>query len=111
MHIAVSIAILVLILVGWVLCLVSIKPNIFRIARSVKIKAPPEALYPYVVDFHRWIEWSPWEGIDADLKRTYEARRLAPARSTAGRAPRSARGAWRSSRTTYRATLASSWIS
>ena len=43
----------------------------FRIERSAVIDAPPEAIVPLVDDFHRWADWSPWEKLDADLKRTY----------------------------------------
>ena len=43
----------------------------FRIERSAVINAPPDAAFQLVEDFHRWPEWSPWEKVDADLKRTY----------------------------------------
>jgi uncharacterized protein YndB with AHSA1/START domain len=43
----------------------------FRIERSAVIDAPPETTFALVEDFHRWTEWSPWEKLDADLKRTY----------------------------------------
>jgi uncharacterized protein YndB with AHSA1/START domain len=47
------------------------KPDTFRVARSTTVNAPPEAIYPMIADFHRWTEWSPYEKLDADLKRTY----------------------------------------
>ncbi len=28
-------------------------------------------MHPLVADLHAWTKWSPWEGLDADLKRTY----------------------------------------
>ena len=43
----------------------------FRLERSAAIQAPPEAIFPLVDDFRRWTQWSPWEKLDADLKRTY----------------------------------------
>lgn len=43
----------------------------FRLERSRTIDAPPEAVFPLVDDFRRWADWSPWEKLDADLKRTY----------------------------------------
>ncbi|MDB5461226.1 MAG: polyketide cyclase [Caulobacteraceae bacterium] len=54
-----------------VLGLAAAKPNVFRLTRSARIKAPPQAIYAYVADFRRWTEWSPWEDVDADLKRDY----------------------------------------
>jgi len=41
------------------------------VERSVTVAAPAEAVSPHVVDFHRWVDWSPWEGLDPDLQRTY----------------------------------------
>jgi hypothetical protein len=29
-------------------------------------------VFALVNDFHKWMAWSPWEGIDPALKRTYE---------------------------------------
>ncbi len=54
-----------------VLIAAAMKPATFRIARSITVNAPPERLYPMIADFHRWTEWSPYETLDADLKRTY----------------------------------------
>jgi len=35
------------------------------------INAPADSIYAQIADFHRWTDWSPWEGLDADLQRTY----------------------------------------
>ncbi len=43
----------------------------FRVERSIIIDAPADAAFPFVDDFHRWVDWSPYENIDADLKKTY----------------------------------------
>ncbi|GAB3272299.1 SRPBCC family protein [Sinomonas notoginsengisoli] len=43
----------------------------YTISRSAFIPAPPEAVYPHVVDFHKWTEWSPWEPLDPGMERTY----------------------------------------
>lgn len=43
----------------------------FRIERTNLVGAPPGAIHPLVADFHRWREWSPYEDLDPDLKRTY----------------------------------------
>ena len=49
----------------------ALKPPIFRVQRSTRIAASPERIYPLLADFRRWTAWSPWEGLDPELKRTY----------------------------------------
>jgi uncharacterized protein YndB with AHSA1/START domain len=43
----------------------------YTISRSAFIPAPPEAVYPHVVDFHKWADWSPWEALDPAMERTF----------------------------------------
>jgi hypothetical protein len=43
----------------------------YRVERSVDIDASADALFPYLVDFHRWLAWSPWEDLDPNLYRSY----------------------------------------
>jgi hypothetical protein len=43
----------------------------FTVERSTRIAASPSAVYPLLVDFRRWQEWSPWEGVDPAMQRTY----------------------------------------
>jgi uncharacterized protein YndB with AHSA1/START domain len=45
--------------------------NTYTVQRSVTIDAPPERVYQQVADFHAWLNWSPWEGLDPELRRTY----------------------------------------
>jgi uncharacterized protein YndB with AHSA1/START domain len=47
------------------------KPPAFSIQRATDINAPPEKIFALINDFHGWLLWSPWEGIDPTLKRTY----------------------------------------
>ena len=49
----------------------SMRPNTFRMERSTVIKATPEKVFGIIQDFKQWTGWSPWENIDAELKRTY----------------------------------------
>ena len=44
---------------------------ILHVQRSVSVKAPPEAIFPLISDFHRWSSWSPYEKRDPAMKRTY----------------------------------------
>jgi uncharacterized protein YndB with AHSA1/START domain len=43
----------------------------YTVERSVLIAAPAPRVFEQVADFRNWPRWSPWEGIDPDLKRTY----------------------------------------
>lgn len=41
------------------------------IERETVITARAADITPYLADLHRWVEWSPWEGQDTALQRTY----------------------------------------
>jgi hypothetical protein len=43
----------------------------FTISRSTHIQASPTVVHTFVNDFHEWRKWSPWEGLDPNLQRTY----------------------------------------
>ncbi len=43
----------------------------FSITRQTHIDAPAERVHQLIDDFRNWQQWSPWEGLDPDLQRTY----------------------------------------
>jgi hypothetical protein len=43
----------------------------FSLARSTRIQAPPARIHALLDDFRQWQRWSPWEGLDPDLRREY----------------------------------------
>ena len=43
----------------------------YTVERSVVVDAPPAEVYAQIVDFRNWPGWSPWEGLDPDMQRTY----------------------------------------
>jgi uncharacterized protein YndB with AHSA1/START domain len=43
----------------------------YTVQRDVTIDAPPSRVYEQIVNFHNWPNWSPWEDVDPDLRRTY----------------------------------------
>ncbi|MGV7211798.1 SRPBCC family protein [Bradyrhizobium sp. UFLA05-112] len=47
------------------------KPDMFRVERTLAVMAPADAIYPLIADFQRWTSWSPYEGRDPGLKRTF----------------------------------------
>lgn len=65
-----TIAIVVVILVAAFLGFVASKPNDFRIQRTKRIKAAPEAIVENISDFRKWAAWSPYEKLDPAMKRT-----------------------------------------
>lgn len=55
-----------------VLAIALTKPDTFRVERALAVKAPAAAIYPLIADFHRWTSWSPFEGRDPDMKRSFD---------------------------------------
>lgn len=43
----------------------------YDVSRTVTISADAARVHALVDDFHEWPAWSPWEGLDPDLERTY----------------------------------------
>ncbi|HTH45843.1 MAG TPA: SRPBCC family protein [Oxalicibacterium sp.] len=54
-----------------VLIYAATKPDVFRVERSISIKAAPEAIYPYLSDLHQFALWSPYEKLDPQMKRSF----------------------------------------
>ena len=71
LEVVVIIAVVLAIIIAIVLVLAATKPDTFRIERQASIHAPAEKIFPLIADFHQWLNWSPWEGRDPALKRTY----------------------------------------
>lgn len=41
------------------------------VERSAVVRADAATVHALIDDFHQWVTWSPYEGVDPDLKRTY----------------------------------------
>jgi uncharacterized protein YndB with AHSA1/START domain len=65
------IAVVLAIAIAVVLILAATKPDTFTVQRAAVVKAPPEKIFSLINDFHQWGTWSPWEGKDPGMKRTY----------------------------------------
>jgi hypothetical protein len=63
--------VMVVVAVAVILTLAAMKPDEFRVARSVTIQAPPERIAAEIVDFRRWQAWSPFEGRDPAMRRSF----------------------------------------
>ncbi len=53
----------------------------YTVERSLAISATPTEIFALVADFRRWTEWSPWEGLDPELQRTYSGPESGPGAS------------------------------
>ncbi|MGI9414697.1 MAG: SRPBCC family protein [Hyphomicrobiales bacterium] len=47
-------------------------PDRAEVSRSIVIAAPPERVYPYVSNFRKSNEWSPWARYDPDTHYTFD---------------------------------------
>jgi uncharacterized protein YndB with AHSA1/START domain len=65
------IIIAIIALVGVVLIYAGSRPDTLHVARAEFIDAPPERIFPYLNDFRRWPQWSPWEKLDENMQREY----------------------------------------
>lgn len=54
-----------------VLFYASTKPDVFRVQRSINIKAQPETIFPLINDLHSMQTWSAWEKVDTGMKRVF----------------------------------------
>jgi hypothetical protein len=43
----------------------------FEHARSILVVTPPATVHALVANLRAWTKWSPWEGLDVDLQRSY----------------------------------------
>ncbi|MDN5718065.1 MAG: SRPBCC family protein [Janibacter sp.] len=43
----------------------------FEMSRATHVAADPATVHALIDDFRQWTRWSPWEGADPDLRRTY----------------------------------------
>jgi hypothetical protein len=63
------IALVVAAIIALVLVVAAVRPDSFRVERSLVIQAPPQRIYEQIQDFHRWQAWSPYEKLDPAMKR------------------------------------------
>lgn len=65
-----TILIILVVIIAAVLLYAATRPNDFVTSRTASIKAAPEAIFPLINDFKHWPEWSPYEKLDPEMKRT-----------------------------------------
>jgi hypothetical protein len=47
------------------------QPEEYEISRKLPMNVSPMVVFEEVNDLHRWQNWSPWEKIDPDMKKSY----------------------------------------
>ena len=48
-----------------------IAPEDYLVERMAVTTASPQIVHALIDDFHRWVDWSPWEDVDPNMKRSY----------------------------------------
>jgi uncharacterized protein YndB with AHSA1/START domain len=66
-----KIVIVVALLIAAVLAFAAMKPNTFRLERSILINAAPEKIFPLINDLHKWDAWSAQDQANANVHRTF----------------------------------------
>jgi uncharacterized protein YndB with AHSA1/START domain len=66
-----KILITLVVLVGAVFAYASTRPDTYRVERSTKIDAPAAVVFSQLDNFKSWSEWSPWDKLDATMKKTF----------------------------------------
>ena len=67
----VTIAIVVGLLLAALLGYAATRPDTFRVQRTGTMQAPPSRIFDLIDDFHNWASWSPYEKLDATMKKTF----------------------------------------
>ena len=53
------------------LIVVAMRPSNYRVARSIVIAAPQDAVFPHMNELKKWEVWNPWGKADPNMKLTY----------------------------------------
>jgi len=61
----------VIVAITAILIYAATRPDSFRVQRTATMNAPAEKIFPYIDGLKRWTEWSPYEGRDPAMKRSY----------------------------------------
>lgn len=65
------VAIVLAVLIAVVVVLAAMRPDTFRVQRSIDINAPADKIFPLINDYKNWGMWSPYEHIDPAMQRTF----------------------------------------
>jgi hypothetical protein len=66
------IALVLLLFITAALVYAATLPDTYRYEQSTVINASADSIYPKLIDFRQWDQWSPWSKIDPEAEVTYE---------------------------------------
>ncbi|MSO45233.1 MAG: polyketide cyclase [Acidobacteria bacterium] len=66
-----QILLVLVVLVVALLAYAATRSNTLHVERSATIAAPPDAIAAFITDFHLWNRWSPYDGRDPAMTRTF----------------------------------------
>jgi hypothetical protein len=66
------ILIVVVVIIAGFVAFAATRPGSYRVERSIKIDAPAPVVFAQLEDLKAWSAWSPWEGKDPLMKKTFE---------------------------------------
>jgi carbon monoxide dehydrogenase subunit G len=73
-----TIAILAGVALAAVLLYAATRPDIFRVQRTISIKAPPDRLHPMINDLHQFNGWNPYNRKDPAMRGSYSGPAAGP---------------------------------
>ena len=73
-----TLLIAVVVVILGILAFAATRSDSFSVQRSTTIHAPADKVFALINDFHRWGEWSPWEKLDPEMKRTFSGAAAGP---------------------------------
>ena len=66
-----QILLVLVVLVVALLAYAATRSSTLHVERSATVAAPPDAIASFITDFHLWQKWSPYEGRDPAMTRTF----------------------------------------
>ena len=73
-----NIVIAIVVVIAGILVFAATRPDSFSVQRTTTIHAPADKVFAMINDFRRWGEWSPWEKLDPEMKRTFTGPNAGP---------------------------------
>jgi uncharacterized protein YndB with AHSA1/START domain len=58
-------------IIAILLIVAAMRPDTFRVQRSIEINAPAEKIFPLISNYKHWGDWSPYEKVDPAMQRTF----------------------------------------
>jgi len=58
--------------IGGFAVFVATRPDSYKVERTAKIEAPADVVFAQLDNFKAWSEWSPWDKLDPNMKKTFE---------------------------------------